>query len=69
MNMRPSVQPDGRVEHEDIAVKWALWAGVGYLVAFGILGFIAALKFVVPDLFYGFNWLSWPRNRPRMCRA
>ena len=64
MNMRPPAQPDGRVEHEDVAVKWALWAGVGYLVLFGTLGFIAALKFVVPDLFYGFNWLSWPRIRP-----
>ncbi len=65
MRMQPSPS-DGadRIEHEDIAVKWAVWAGIGYLCLFGLIGVIAAIKFVVPDLFYGFNWLSWPRIRP-----
>lgn len=65
MNMRPPNSAGGeKLQHEDLAMKWALWAGVGYLCLFGIFGFIAALKFVVPDLFYGVNWLSWPRIRP-----
>ena len=38
--------------------------GSAFCVLFGVIGFIAAVKFIVPDLFYGFNWLSWPRIRP-----
>ena len=63
MRMQPAVEAE-RIEHEDLAAKWALWAGVGYLVLFGVIGLIASVKFMVPDLFYGFNWLSWPRIRP-----
>ena len=65
MRMQPSDQTGTeRLQHEDTAVKWALWAGVAYLCLFGTLGIIAAFKFIIPDLFYGFNWLSWPRIRP-----
>ncbi len=63
MRMQPSSEAE-RIQHEDLAAKWALWAGVGYLVFFGVIGLIASIKFMVPDLFYGFNWLSWPRIRP-----
>ena len=65
MRMQPSpASGTERIEHEDTAVKWAMWAGVAYLCLFGVLGIIAAFKFIIPDLFYGFNWLSWPRIRP-----
>jgi cytochrome c oxidase cbb3-type subunit 1 len=64
MRMQPGQSGSERVQHEDIAVKWALWAGVGYLCLFGLIGFIAAVKFVIPDLFGPINWLSWPRIRP-----
>lgn len=65
MRMQPSDQSGTeRLQHEDLAMKWALWSGVGYLCLFGILGFLSALKIFLPDLFYGFNWLSWPRIRP-----
>jgi len=63
MRMQPPDTTE-RVQHDDIAVKWALWAGVGFMCLFGILGFIAAVKFVVPDLFWSVNWMSWPRIRP-----
>ena len=63
MSMQPSAQPE-RVQHEDIAVKWALWVGLGYLCLFGTFGVLTAIKFMVPDLFYGVNWLSWSRIRP-----
>src|SRR5580658_7412886 len=64
-SMQPSEsgKPD-RVEHDDIAVKWALWAGLIYLCLFGVLGVITAIKFLVPDLFWSVNWMSWPRIRP-----
>jgi cytochrome c oxidase cbb3-type subunit 1 len=64
MKMQPASDGAERIEHEDLAAKWGVWAGVAFLVLFGIFGFVAALKFLVPDLFYGFNWLSWPRIRP-----
>ena len=64
MRMRPGAEGAERIEHEDLAAKYALWAGVSFVVLFGILGVIAAVKFLIPDLFYGFNWLSWPRIRP-----
>ncbi len=63
MRMQPAQETE-RLQHEDLAAKWALWTGIGYLVLFGVIGLIAAIKFVIPDLFYGFNWLSWPRIRP-----
>lgn len=61
--MTPSAQPE-RIEHADIAIKWALWASIGYLLLFGVLGFIAALKFMLPDFLSNYNYLSWPRIRP-----
>ena len=44
--------------------KWALWAGSAFWSCSALSGLIASLKFLIPDLFYGFNWLSWPRIRP-----
>jgi len=64
MRMQPAAVETERVQYEDVAMKWALWAGIGYLCLFGILGLLAAIKFLMPDLFYGVNWLSWPRIRP-----
>ena len=64
MRMQPPADANERVQHEDIAVKWALWVAIGYVCLFGILGIIAAIKFVVPDLFWSVNWMSWPRIRP-----
>lgn len=61
--MQPPAQPE-RVQHDDTAVKWALWAGLIYLCVFGVIGFITAVKFIIPGLFEGVNWLSWPRLRP-----
>lgn len=61
--MQPSAQPE-RIQHEDLACKWALFLAITFLCTFGILGIIASIKFMVPDLFYGQNWLSWPRIRP-----
>ena len=63
MKIQPSVQPE-RLNHEDVAAKWALWASVGYLCMFGTLGVITAIKFVIPDFFSNYDWLSWPRIRP-----
>ena len=62
--MQPPAEAAERVRHEDTAVKWALWVAVTYVCLFGILGVIAAVKFVVPDLFWSVNWMSWPRIRP-----
>lgn len=65
MRMQPSGQSGSeRIQHEDTAVKWALWTSIGFLCLFGLFGFIAAVKFVIPDLFGPINWLSWPRIRP-----
>lgn len=61
--MQPPAKPE-RVQYDDTGVKWALWAGTTYLCLFGILGIITAIKFVMPGLFEGVNWLSWPRIRP-----
>ncbi|BDI28956.1 hypothetical protein CCAX7_10070 [Capsulimonas corticalis] len=61
--MQPSAPPE-RLQHEDTAVKWALWVGLGYLIMFGTLGVITAVKFVIPDLFYSVQWMSWSRIRP-----
>ncbi len=63
MRMQPAQETE-RLEHEDLAAKYALWAGLGFLIVFGVTGLVASLKFLIPDLFYGFNWLSWPRIRP-----
>src|ERR1700728_659939 len=63
MKIQPSVQPE-RLNHEDLAAKWALWASVGYLLMFGTFGVITAIKFVIPDFFSNYDWLSWPRIRP-----
>ena len=41
-----------------------MWSGIFYLCLFGILGVITAIKFMVPDLFWGINWMSWGRIRP-----
>jgi cytochrome c oxidase cbb3-type subunit 1 len=62
--MQPSGSAPDKVVHEDAAVKWALWSGVAYLLLFGVFGVIAAVKFLVPDLFWGVDWMSWSRIRP-----
>jgi len=63
--MQPSgsAQPD-KVVHEDVSVKWALWAGLFYLCVFGVFGVITAIKFMVPDLFWSIDYMSWSRIRP-----
>lgn len=62
-NMQPSARPD-RIVHDDLAAKVAMWCAIGFLCLFGILGIIASIKFVMPTLFYGQNWMAWPRIRP-----
>ena len=64
MRMQPPADATERVQHEDTAVKWALWLSIVYVCLFGTLGIIAAIKFVIPDLFWGVDWMSWPRIRP-----
>jgi cytochrome c oxidase cbb3-type subunit 1 len=63
MQMQPSSFPD-KLTHSDEGAKWWIGFSLGALVLFGTLGLITAVKFVVPGLFNGVDWLTWPRIRP-----
>jgi len=41
MSMQPSAAPE-KIEHEDLAAKWALWSAIIYICLFGTLGVMAA---------------------------
>ena len=46
--MRPVTDGTEKIEHEDLAAKWAMWAGVGFLVLFGIFGVSGRLQVHYP---------------------
>jgi cytochrome c oxidase cbb3-type subunit 1 len=63
MQMQPASEPEPLV-HSDEGAKWWITLSLISLVTFGTFGFITAVKFVVPGLFNGVDWLAWPRIRP-----
>ncbi len=63
MNLQPAAEAE-RITHEDDAAKWWIAFALSSLVIFGTFGLITAIKFFVPGLFNGVDWLAWPRIRP-----
>ena len=63
MQMEPSAEPE-KLVHADEGAKWWIGFSLVALVTFGTFGLITAIKFIVPGLFNGIDWLAWPRIRP-----